>query len=266
MTIFSDETLMAFADEELDPATRATVEAAIRNDPDIERRVAQHRAMRARVQLAFQADLDETPPERLLAAARGAVPVSAPQMTGGTVSKLADARAVGVARRAARPAPRFRWQTMASMAASLLIGVGVSYSVLRHSDSITTKNGGGLVASGTLARALSNQLGSDRSPSAPVQIGLSFLSKSGDYCRTFVMTGIASPAGVACHHADDWQIQVLAHADGAAGEASPANYRTASSALPPVILDAVQEQIAGEPLDPTGEVRARQQGWRASGR
>jgi hypothetical protein len=268
MTTFSDETLMAFADEELDPATRATVEAAVRDDPDIERRVAQHRALRARVQRAFEADLDEAPPERLLAAARGvARPVSTPEMTGEPLSNLTDARAAGAARRAPRPAARFRRQPLVSMAASLLIGVGVGYFVLRHSDSIVTKNGGGLVASGALARALSNQLGSDRSPSAPVQVGLSFLSKSGDYCRTFVMPGVASPSGVACHHADDWQIRVLARAaDGAAGDASPTNYRTAGSALPPAVLDAVQEQIAGEPLDPTGEARARQQGWHASGR
>jgi hypothetical protein len=257
MTIFSDEMLMAFADGELDPETRALVEAATHADPEVERRVAQHRAMRARLQLAYAAELDEAVPDRLSAAARriGA------QSTG-TVSDLADARIVSAAR-TAKPAARLRWRPMVSMAASLLIGVGVGYFALRHSDSIVAKNGVGLVASDGLAKVLSNQLGSDRSPSAPVQIGLSFVSKSGDYCRTFTMSGAASPAGVACRHADDWQIRVLAQSAGStAGDESPANYRTAGSPLPPIILNAVQQQIAGEPLDQKGEVAARQRGWR----
>jgi hypothetical protein len=156
---------------------------------------------------------------------------------------------------------------MMAMAASLLIGVGLGYFVQRHSSAILVENaGGGLVASGVLAKALSNQLGSERTPSAPVQIGLTFMAKSGDYCRTFTMTVAASPAGVACRRADGWQIQVLAQSSGVvAGDESAATYRTAGSALSPVILDAVQQQIAGEPLGQNAEIAARRQGWRPSG-
>ncbi|MEA3132972.1 MAG: hypothetical protein QOG17_818 [Gammaproteobacteria bacterium] len=249
MTI-SDETLMAFADEELDAATRAAVEAAMRADPEIERRVAQHRAMRARLQSAYAPELDEAVPERLLAAARGAPPASS-------------------VRPMRKPAARLRWQPLLSMAASLVIGVGLGFVVQRHSNSILTKGSDGrLVASGALAKALSNQLGSERIPSAPVHIGLSFMAKSGDYCRTFMMTGAASPAGVACRRADDWQIRVLAQpSDGVPGDESvAAAYRTAGSTLSPVILDTVQQQIAGEPLDQNGEIAARQQGWQPSHR
>jgi len=247
---FSDETLMAFADDELDSATRAAVEEAMLEDPDIERRVAQHRAMREKVGLAYAAELDEAPPERLLAAARR-IPLPV-RDTAGPVRKAAE---------------RFRWQSMMSMAASLLIGVGLGYFVQRHSSAILVENaGGGLVASGVLAKALSNQLGSERTLSAPVQIGLSFMAKSGDYCRTFTMTAVASPAGVACRRAEGWRIQVLAQSSGVAGgDESAATYRTAGSALVPVILDAVQQQIAGEPLDQNAEIAARRQGWRSSG-
>jgi hypothetical protein len=242
MTI-SDETLMAFADGELDSATRAAVEAAMREDPEIERRVAQHRAMRAKLQLAYAAELDEAPPERLLTAARGAP------------------------RSLRKPVARTRWQPMVSMAASLLIGVGLGYFVQRHASPLMVENAGGLIARGALEKALSNQLASERIPSAPVHIGLSFMAKSGDYCRTFTMATAPSPAGVACRRANDWQIRVLAQpSDGAAGDESAAAYRTAGSVLSPVILDAVQQQIAGEPLDQNEEVAARQQGWRASHR
>jgi hypothetical protein len=257
MTIFSDETLMAFADEELDPETRIAVEAAIRADPAVERRVAQHRAMRARIQRTYTAELDEAVPERLLAVARGLG-----TKLNGSVSDLTEARIATAARAARNPAAGFRWRPMLSMAASLLIGVGAAYFALRHSDSIITKNDGALVASGDLAKALSNQSSSDRSPAAPVQIGFSFRAKSGDYCRTFTMLGAASPGGIACHHANDWQIQVLARSAGGASSAdSPANYRTANSALSPVILNAVQQQIAGDPLDEKEESAARQRGW-----
>jgi anti-sigma factor RsiW len=247
---FSDETLMAFADDELDSATRAAVEAAMREDPDIERRVAQHRAMREKVQLAYAAELDETPSERLLAVARR-MPQPVGKAAGSPVHKAPE---------------RFRWQPMMSMAASLLIGVGLGYLVQRHSSAILVENAGGLVASGVLAKALSNQLSSERTPSAPVQIGLTFTAKSGDYCRTFTMAAAASSAGVACRRPDGWQVQVLAQASGGpAGDESAATYRTAGSALSPVILDAVQQQIAGEPLDQNAEIAARQQGWLASG-
>src|SRR3979490_948809 len=87
MTI-SDETLMAYADGELDAAARAAVESAMREDPQIEKRVAAHRTLRRKVQAAYTAALCEAIPERLLTAARG---VTNPQ--GSKIVNLQDARA-----------------------------------------------------------------------------------------------------------------------------------------------------------------------------
>jgi anti-sigma factor RsiW len=70
MTI-SEETLMAYADGELDAAARASVEAAMQEDPEIRERVARHHALREAMQGAFSAVLKEPVPERLLNAARG---------------------------------------------------------------------------------------------------------------------------------------------------------------------------------------------------
>ena len=69
MTI-SDETLMAYADGELDSAARASVEAAMQEDPEIGRRVARHRALREAMQGAFSTVLNEPVPDRLIQAAR----------------------------------------------------------------------------------------------------------------------------------------------------------------------------------------------------
>src|SRR5256885_438663 len=43
---FSDETLMTYADGELDAASRAVLEAAMAADPQLAQRVARHRALR----------------------------------------------------------------------------------------------------------------------------------------------------------------------------------------------------------------------------
>jgi anti-sigma factor RsiW len=70
MTI-SDEILMAYADGELNAATRASVEAAMQDDPEIRKRVAHHRALRETMRGAFSSVLDEPVPDRLIQAARG---------------------------------------------------------------------------------------------------------------------------------------------------------------------------------------------------
>ena len=238
---FSDETLMAFADDELDAATRAAVEAAMREDPEIEKRVTQHRALRAKLQHAFAAALEEAPPERLMAAAAG------------TLLR-------GPAEPARRRVAIFRWQPVA-MAASVVVGLVLGHFIQRQSSAIIVDSGGGLLASGALAQGLTNQLSSERGPAA-VHMGLSFVAKSGEYCRTFTMTAPASPAGVACRRGNAWQIRALTQPSQPGAGDSAGTYRTAASALPPLILDEVQRQMTGEPLDQNGELAARRQDWR----
>ena len=64
---------MAYVDGELDPAARTEVEAAMCNDPTIEKHIAQQRQLRAKIELAYAEELTEPVPDRLLAAARGVV-------------------------------------------------------------------------------------------------------------------------------------------------------------------------------------------------
>jgi hypothetical protein len=67
---FSDDILMAYADGELDLKTRAQVEDAMAADPGVAGRVAAHRALRNTVRAGFDTVLEETVPDRLVAAAR----------------------------------------------------------------------------------------------------------------------------------------------------------------------------------------------------
>jgi len=261
MTI-SDETLMAFADGELDDAARAAVELALRTDPQLAKRVAEHRALRQRIQAAYSAELSEPVPERLLSAAKRRADAS-----GTNVVNLQDARDAmardAIARDTARARPlRTWWGPAGSIAASLIIGLGLGYGRWHQSAPLTRNAGGALVASGQLAQGLSQQLAADGSAAAAVQIGISFLARSGDYCRTFVLSGAISPAGVACHHGQEWQILTLSQS--AAGGSATAGYRTAASEMSPAILQAVQELISGEPLDATAEAAARSKGWNSA--
>lgn len=246
---------MAYVDGELDPAARAQVEAAMRDDPQIEKYVEQQRALRAKIQHAYAADLAEAVPERLVAAAHGRGPVSDPH-----VVDLGQARAASESKSLPLRWRQPQWRPIVSMAASLLIGIGVGFLAWRNSDSNMIQNAhGALVAGGPLAQGLSSQLAGDRSPASAVEIGLSFLAKSGDYCRTFAIVGKASSAGLACRHAQRWEVRALAQSGAVKDDGS--EYRTASSSLPPAIATAVEEQISGEPLDRTGEIAAREQGW-----
>jgi anti-sigma factor RsiW len=258
MTI-SDETLMAYADGELDAAARAAVESAMREDPQIERRVAAHRTLRRKLQTAYSAELSEAIPERLLTAARGA---TSPQ--GSKIVNLQDARAAMERHKLrARPLPT-QWRTAGTIAASVIAGVGLGFFMWGHTQSPLMRSAGGaLVARGQLAQALSNQLAAQQSQSSAVQIGVSFRAKSGDYCRTFALSGAVSPSGLACRHDGEWQVQALTQEPGTV---SGSEYRTAGSAMSATIMKSVEGQIAGEPLDQAGETAARRQGWNPGAR
>jgi hypothetical protein len=248
---------MAYADGELDASARAAVETAMREDPQIEQRLAAHRTLRRKVQAAYSAELSETIPERLLTAARGGK-----SRQGSKVVNLQAARAAMKRSKVrARPLPT-QWRTAGTIAASLVVGVGLGFFMWGRGDSqIMRSAGGALVARGQLARALSEQLAADQSPGSAVQIGVSFQAKSGDYCRTFALAGAVSPSGLACRHGGQWQLQALAQEPGTVR--SP-DYRTAGSAMSPTILKSVEGQISGEPLDQAGERAARQRGWTAA--
>jgi hypothetical protein len=141
----------------------------------------------------------------------------------------------------------------------VIAGVGLGFFMWGRTQAPLVQGANGaLVAGGQLAQALSNQLAGEQPQKAAVQIGLSFLAKSGDYCRTFTLSGAVSPAGVACRRGAEWQVQTLAASPAHPGDS---DYRTAGSPMSATILKLVEGEIAGEPLDQAGERAARQRGW-----
>jgi hypothetical protein len=238
---FSDEDLMAFADGELDDIKRKQIEDAINRDPEIARRVASHRALQNAVQKSFEPVLEEPVPDRLLTAARSAAK-SAPRESKSNVVPLRG-----------RGAPTHQRPRWIALAASFILGALALQLVtyLRNKPETDAQ----IIGSGALQRALSTQLASDQT-NRPVRIGITFLSKSGEYCRTFRLQELA---GLACNETGSWKLMVMARlANASAGNGG---YRPAGSDTPPAIVQAVNDTVSGEPLDSKTEAEARAQKW-----
>lgn len=243
----SDELLMAYADGEVDDATREQIERAVAADQNLRAKVEHHRALRRQLNAAFDPVLSEAVPDRFNALLADVKPVA--------IADLSQARAARKERKA-----RFIQQPTAwmSLAASVMLGVAIGFFVFGDRNStMIVAHADGLAASGELERALGNSLAGDSNRSATAQIGISYRSQSGEYCRSFAVTE-GNYAGFACRGEDRWRIRMLAPAR--VSEAG--DFRTASSALPESVLAAIDEDIQGEALDAEEEARAREQGWR----
>jgi hypothetical protein len=237
---------MAYVDGELDVATREQVAGAIAADPEVARRVAAHQALRGRLRATFDKVLEEPVPAQLLSLVR---------------PRASEPGRGQLVRFPGKQTPRRAWWQWSSLAASFLLGALVwQFASRLYAPGSVSENHGEFVASGALARALSGQLAAQQNPSGPVQIGVSFRSRQGDYCRTFRLRGSVASAGLACHRDEAWKVQVLARDEAA--QVATGQYRQAASALPPAILHAVDEVIAGDPLDAAAEAQARAGGWR----
>ena len=250
MMRFTDETLMAFADGELDAGTRHAVELAMRADPVLAAKVEQHILLRRDVFRAFARTLDEPVPHRLRLAA--------------TAPKVVHLDSVRMARKpvVVETPHRWSWPEWGALAATLVVGVlagtlGV-FGVQGETTFAAAGSNGALTARGKLDTALTRQLASAApAAGAGVTIGVSFVAKDGQYCRTFA---IGDAAGLACRLDGQWHIPVLADGAGGAGSAAGA-YRQAGSAMPSAVLDAMDARAIGPSLDATAEQAAARRGW-----
>jgi hypothetical protein len=239
---FSDEILMAYADDEVDADQRRQIEAAMALDPSIAERIAKHRSLRVDLGGAFDGVLNEPMPDRLLAAAASAT--------------VTDLKAARVAKERAAHPRRWSWVEWTSIAASLVIGILAGRTALHPSRSdLFATTADGIVARGELSAALTDQIGGAAND-AKVRIGLTFRATSGDYCRTFVTT---SAAGFACREPNEWKVRALSED---VADAKGNDYRMAGTDLPPAILTAVEKSMAGEALDQEQEQAAKERGWK----
>lgn len=220
-----DETLMAYADGELDPLGMKRVERALAADPALAERVAAHRRLRAALGGAFAGVADEPVPERLERLVRNSV-APLPVQRGGP-----------------------RWILPTAIAAALALGVGLGTQI--GGSGPIVERGGTLVASGELGRTLDRQLAA---ADGDTRVLLSFRDGAGRICRVFNAPVVD---GVACREGGSWML--IQTRTGAGGRST--EYRQAGSAASKLLAEA-QDMMAGEPLDAAAERRARASDWR----
>lgn len=241
MTMTADERLIAYLDNELSADERALFEADMAKDEWLASEVAKHRGLAARIASAYSPVLSEPAPSRL---------------------KMIAAAANDRGRR--RFSGAGQW---IAMAACLVLGlsVGVVYWPLQEiiqpaapapDGPLALGKGGVLTAQGGLEKALNSQLSAQ---AGPISISLTFKGRNGRYCRTFQSIP-DHLAGVACREADNhWVAQTTARF---LPTAPTADYKTAGSDIPPVILASVEALKAEDPLDAAAERAARDGGWK----
>lgn len=229
MTDIDEAMLIAWVDGELDEVSRRRVDRAVAEDPALAARLETHRALRARLTGHYAPVAAEPVPDALLATVR----------QGMTVVPLA------------RPARRWNWAVGGSIAASLLLGLGIGRMAGGDGGPIGVQDGA-MVARGDLAAALDTQLASAQD-GAPIRMGLSFRRKGGGWCRSFAGAAVA---GVACREGAGWQLQAAVPGGG-----QGTDYRQAASGDARV-MTTVDALMADAPVDAAGEAAAAKAGWR----
>ena len=238
-------TLDAYVDGELSAAEMTRIAALVAQRPDLRRYVENQERLRRTLQASFASVMNEEISEQL------------------RLRASAFPRARKTAWRD-RFSEFFSWRALVPAAGALALGLFVGLAVERFAVTeaplLQSKPNGQTVARGELARVLSEELASMQNPSGAVRVGLSFRSRSGRDCRTFIWDGtINSMSGIACHNDGDWVVAALA--TGASNTNAQAQYQMAGAAMPDTIRNMIKEMIAGRPFDASTERAARASNW-----
>lgn len=231
--------LMAYVDGQQDTTARAEVEAMLRAHASAGRWVGQLKSQLTRLRGGFDRTLEEPVPQRLLAATR-------------SVPMLQGCNNVIPLRRRPPPPQQLSWAQVGMLGATLLTGVvlGEMLPPRDYHAMLTAGHRGGLPADRSLALALNAQLTGEQSPEQAVQIGASFRSHSGRYCRTFALRESTVRTGLACREKDGWRVRLLTEND----------LKLTGVALPAALSQALALEL-GAPLELQAEVAAREHGW-----
>lgn len=239
MTI-DPETLMAYADGELDPLAMKRIERALAGDPVAAQTVEKHRRLRVALSNEYAGIAAVPAPDRLRALIR---PDNVADLLGTKVARM-------------ERWPMMRWTTTCSaLAASLIVGLIIGHMLTPQARGPMATSGGTLIASGGLAHALNTQLASTQGNDADLRMLVSFRDRSGTLCRVF---DGAALNGIACRQDSGWVLRET-RAPSAAPDVS--GYRQAGSDDAALMADA-QDMMAGDPLDAGTEAKARLAGWR----
>ncbi len=250
-TDFSDETLMRFADGELDPETTAEIERAMEIDDELVTRVALFLETRAAARTALKPLLDEPVPAELTQAIEALV----------ARKKASDQHAASVLpfrRRAANdPAAARRWFTpIAASLAAILGGLGGYWLAQSEEPASAGLHVAGINGS-TLNEALATVVsGEERQLAGSNQrfrAIATFRDNTQTLCREFEIDSPnrSTVVSVACRSGAQWRVTFAVAATGDSSGYAPVSstdaleaYLSAIDAKPPIEASEEAQALA----------------------
>lgn len=286
MVDLNEETLIAYADGELDGKTAAEVEAALERDPAAREIVKQFQEAGTLAAEAFDAPMEEEVPERLRklfdepedqTTAADAATNTRPDE--GNVADLSQIRAARdrksqtFATAAGRDSGIRRFALPLAASVALMIGVGGGVGL----SNFTSPSAPEVVAAGTIANASALHAALESTPSLEaieevsgdgltrnrIEPQLTFVGADGRYCREYRVIGQTAAAtsdltGVACRSPQGtWTQQIAVVKD----VQSSASYRPAGKA-DTAIEDFMSGFMKNAPLDDAAERQLLKSDWR----
>ena len=254
MVDISNETLMALADDELNPIERARVEALVAKRPDLQVRLAAFTTTGKVLAPQFRKPFDEPLPRHLveLVMSGGDKGIAASKSSSTAAAKSAG-MLTNLVHRLQNQLPR--WPSALAYSVVLLVGTAGGWYLSRASTgkAPSTLDDGRLMASGGLERLLEQtpsgarlSMGGAEStrPSTILSIRLTFKNSDG-YCRHYELTrpGGGSSEGIACRGSNgSWELKTHTSTDrGPVSEHKTKPAAGNGSSLPAAAVDRMIE-------------------------
>ena len=249
---FDDETLVAFADGELNELARARVARAIAADPDIAARAEQFRLSRARVANSLKPLADNAVPPGLKLSVEAMIERDAEARARKTRSDNVVPLGLGAGRR--RPPRTPPWFAPLAACVVLMIGaaggylVGVTMPSQAQMEFASIRDPAIIQA---LSETPSGRQVDLKASGRTLEPIVSFQLEDGTLCREFRLreANAKSVLSIACLQSDRWETQLLMAANVASDAYVPAGSTET--------IDAYLASIhAGAPLDGSAEEQA----------
>lgn len=249
----TDELLVAYVDDELEPAEREMVSSVLASNQTLSHRAEEMRLARDLLREAFPLRPDASIPPAIEAAA----------------DRLAEA----CSRRAsAQVESSFRWRWKYAIAAAVVLCLTASATYLawrggRESSRQPVTALMRISRDTPLHRVLESTPGAEAvnvlEEDAVVRAVLTFRAKDGRFCREFeILADSGAATGIACREHGEWRTEVLRSA--AAAQIGGDRYRPAGESDEPAVAQVAEHLIQGDPLSAEEEARVLASGWRTS--
>ncbi len=225
---FDDETLMAFADGELDETTAARLEAAMEADETLAIRLAEFLESRIAVASALKPLIDEPVPDALRA--------SVQRMASGA-RQPENVVSFGQQR---KPKPQARQAWLMPIAASIVaVAAGIGGFMLGRDIGSTAPAGGNAALAALLDREASGRDVALGTTGDTVQIISTFRSEQGDLCREYDLKQQgASTVSISCRENGGWVTHLALSAPRTEGYTPASAQETIDAYLASIHADA----------------------------